>query len=101
MPKPTDRSNQNWPVLQNRDDEEQRKLLIKSLGNYFLYDVAGESVVKKSHNSDLATKKTDINQWIANIKSSDMLSRINTWNSQDISNRNTDIATIFSRIWLI
>lgn len=101
MPKPCDKANLNWSVLSNRDDEEQRKVLIKTLGNYFLYDSAGESVVKKSHNEDLTTKKNDINPWIGNINSSAQLSRITVWNSQTITDRNNDIATFFvTKVWL-
>ena len=52
MPKPCAASASNWPPYDDKDEEENRRQLSVTLGNYFLLDVDNEEVKQENSNKN-------------------------------------------------
>lgn len=102
MPKPCTGANENWPVHEDQYEESQRKVLIGTLGNYFLLDVTNEKLFKNCHNEAFGQKVELLRDWSRNIRSGNLLGQCHVWSEQTITNRNNVFANGFNeQIWPI
>ena len=100
MPKPCSAANENWPVHEDQYEESQRKVLIGTMGNYFLLDVTNEKIFKNCHNEPFEKKVELLKDWSRNIRSGNLLGQCHSWNEQTITNRNNVFANGFNeQIW--
>lgn len=106
MPAPGKAADSNWPIFDDQIEEENRKQLIKTLGNYFLLDDVDEKILKKAHNEVFEAKKAILIQWTKGIRSSEVLDdefkkeKFRKWDAQNITNRNNTFARIINdNIW--
>ena len=103
MPVPKDGMYENWPKRDDPDAEKERVTLIKTLGNYFIFDSEVGNKVKKICYSSLVDKVALLLPFCANIPSSaQKLSKIKNWDEGEINFRNNKFADMFnSKIWTI
>ena len=85
---------------------ENRKQLIKTLGNYFLLDDVDDKILKKAHNDVFEDKKSILIQWTKGIRSSEIMDdatkkeKFQKWDVMTITNRNNTFARIINdNIW--
>lgn len=107
MPKMRNANTDNWP--QNRRDtakEKEREMLMTTIGNYFLLNIAGKNPLKKMADVRCCDKVDEMRKWSDNARSNQILSNpttstsITEWNADCIRSRNTSLAKIFcERIW--
>ena len=106
MPKGNQNS-QNWPKYrQDSLKEEKRKIMIGTLGNFFILEIGGKKDMKKNVDSPCRVKVGIMEKWSNNIRNFKVLlipgisSPISEWTEQEISTRNENLAKIFSEtIW--
>ncbi len=100
MPRPCTAANENWPVLQDPDEEKYRQQAINTLGNYFLLHICNEKGLKKYHNVGFDRKLELFKKWCRDIRSGQILDSLHGWDESAIANRNRVLATGFcDRIW--
>ena len=106
MPSPGKATEQTWPACEDPIDEENRKQLIKTLGNYFLLDDVDDKILKKAHNDVFEDKKSILIQWTKGIRSSEIMDdatkkeKFQKWDVMTITNRNNTFARIINdNIW--
>lgn len=88
MPKPCTASETTWPPYSDKDEEENRRQMIATLGNYFLLDVDNEKDLKNCHNEPYAKKLSKLKGWSKNIRSNQILNSISKWDETIITSRN-------------
>lgn len=102
MPKPSIASETTWPPYPDKDDEDYRKQMTVTLGNYFLLDVDNEKSLKNMHNAQFAMKLNKMRVWGANIRSNNILGSITSWNERSITNRNNLLVKFLcENIWAV
>ncbi len=102
MPKPCAASASNWPPHDDKDEEENRRQLSVTLGNYFLLDVDNEKTLKNIHNASYAKKLPKMKEWSKNVRSNNILNSITSWDETNIINRNNLLVKALSEtIWAI
>ena len=102
MPKPCTASASNWPPHNDKDEEENRRQLSVTLGNYFLLDVDNEKDLKNIHNASYTNKLPKMKEWSKNVRSNNMLNSITSWDETNIINRNNLLVKALSEtIWAI
>ena len=106
MPSPGKATEQTWPACEDPIDEENRKQLIKTLGNYFLLDDVDDKILKKAHNDVFEDKKSILIRWTKGIRSSEIMDdatkkeKFQKWDVMTITNRNNTFARIINdNIW--
>ena len=100
MPRPCLAANPNWAVHTDPADEENRRQLIGTIGNYFLLNICTEKGLKKYHNEGFAAKLTVLKKFSRNIRSGHILDSLRNWDELAITNRNNTFATGFCKtIW--
>lgn len=112
MPKSNNANENNWPHCDNNVDEEVRKVLISTLGNYFLLDVDGRKHVKKIAGAICSVKVDEMRKWseenggCMGICSNQMFvpavtrRSLDNWTADCIRKRNNFFANnICNRIW--
>lgn len=102
MPKPSKEADPNWPKHSDPLDEENRKQIIATLGNYFLLNVGNDKELKKIHNEPFAKKLKAMQKWSDNIRCDQILDKCTKWSETEITNRNNSLSTGFcNKIWFI
>lgn len=102
MPRPSLAANVNWAVHTDPADEENRRQLIGTIGNYFMLNICTEKGLKKYHNEGFDTKLSIMKKFSRNIRSGQILESLRAWDEKAITNRNNTFATGFcERIWPI
>lgn len=100
MPRPCLAANPNWTMHTAPADEENRRQLIGTIGNYFLLNICTEKGMKKYHNDGFAAKLSILKKFSRNIRSGQLLDSLRNWDEQAITNRNNTFATGFCKtIW--
>jgi len=98
MPRPCAAANENWAVLPDPVDEDNRRQLIGTLGNYFLLHICTEKGLKKYHNDGFDKKLTLLKKWCKGIRSGQILDNCREWSERAITNRNNLFAKGFCEI---
>ena len=76
--------------------------MIATLGNFFLLDVDNEKELKNCHNEAYSVKLPKLKGWSTNIRSNQILNKINKWDEKDITSRNNLLLQALSEnIWAI
>ena len=100
MPKPCSATQTSWPPHDDRDEEDNRRQLSTTLGNYFLLDVDKEKDLKNIHNAPFSKKYPKMRGWSNNIRSNNILSNLTSWDESSITNRNTLLVrALAENIW--
>lgn len=100
MPKPSSASSESWPPHPDKEEEDNRKQIIATFGNYFLLDVDNEKEFKAFHNDPFSLKIQKMKQWGKNIGSNNILNSISSWDEKNIIKRNNLMVKFFDeRIW--
>ena len=109
MPKNRNANQDNWP--QHRRDtnaENERIMLMTTIGNYFLLDSAAKNTLKKMEDERCSIKVGEMRNWSDSIRSNQILvdtatnNSISEWNSDSIKSRNKGLADIFcNHIWTL
>ena len=100
MPKPGKDSDINWPKHDDPLDEENRKQIISTLGNYFLLSVDNDKELKKIHNEPFPKKIKAMKKLSDNIRCCQILDNCKNWSETEIINRNNSLSTGFcNKIW--
>ena len=91
----------HWPRLADPDSEEERVMLIGTLGNYFLVDDGGKKEFK-SVNAEVIGKKVSVfTKWGNQIRCNQILNNLSHWDVNDINNRNKGLAKTFCELFCI
>ena len=103
MPKPSNASEATWPSYPDKDDEEYRKQMTVTLGNYFLLDVDNEKALKNIHNAPFPKKLAKMRDWGTNIRSTNnILGNVTIWDEKSVTNRNNLLVkALGENIWVI
>ena len=96
MPKPCAAAEANWPPYSDKEEEENRRQMIATLGNYFLLDVDNEKDLKNCHNESYAKKLPKMKGWSKNIRSNQILNTINKWDETTITGRDNLLLKAFA-----
>ena len=106
MPKSKNANITNWPQENNPRKEKDREMLITTIGNYFLLNIAGKKSLKKKIDESCTEKVDEMIRWSDSVRSNQILSNpvtktsIQEWNTESIKKRNSSLATIFcDDIW--
>lgn len=100
MPRPSLAANDSWPVHTDPADEENRRQLIGTIGNYFLLNICTEKGMKKYHNEGFDAKLAVLKKFSRNIRSGQLLDSLSNWDETTITNRNNTFASGFCKtIW--
>lgn len=100
MPRPSLAANANWTVHTDPADEENRRQLINTIGNYFLLNICTEKGLKKCHNEGFDMKLPILKKFSRNIRSCQLLDSLRSWDESAITNRNNTFASGFCKtIW--
>ena len=100
MPRPSLAANENWTVHTDPADEENRRQLIGTIGNYFLLNICTEKGLKKFHNEDFKAKLPVLQRFSHHIRSGQLLCSLRNWDETAITNRNNTFASGFCKtIW--
>lgn len=101
MPKPGKVADANWTPLPDVADEENRKVAIATIGNFFMLEGIVAREYRKNEKQAFATKLAVMRRWIANVACSGHLNTITSWEVDDINNRTTSFANNFvTNIWV-
>ena len=102
MPKPCAASSASWPPHEDKDEEENRRQLSVTLGNYFLLDVDNERTLKSIHNASFVNKLQKLKEWSTTIRSNNILNSITSWDETSITRRNNLLVRAMSEnIWAL
>lgn len=102
MPKHCAAAEANWPPYSDKEDEENRRQMIATLGNFFLLDVDNEKDLKNCHNEAYAKKLAKLKGWSKNIRSNQILNTISKWDDTTITSRNNLMLKAFAEnTWTI
>lgn len=102
MPKPCTATSSTWPPHADKDEEENRRQLSVTLGNYFLLDIDNEKSLKSIHNASFATKLPKMKEWSTTIRSNNILNTIASWDETSINKRNNLLVKAMSEtIWAL
>lgn len=102
MPKSCAAADVNWPLYTDKDEEENRKQMIATLGNFFLLDVDNEKELKNCHNEPYSKKILKLKGWSKNIRSNQILNTTTQWDESNIISRNNLLLKALSEnIWAI
>ena len=102
MPRPCQAANSNWTMHTDPGDEENRRQLIGTIGNYFLLNICTEKGMKKYHNEGFDDKLCVMKKFSRNIRSGQLLDSLRNWDESAITNRNNTFASGFCKtIWPI
>ena len=96
MPKHCAAAEANWPPYSDKEEEENRRQMIATLGNYFLLDVDNEKDLKNCHNESYAKKLPKMKGWSKNIRSNQILNTISKWDETSIISRNNLMLKAFA-----
>lgn len=96
MPKHCAASEANWPPRSDKDEEENRRQMIATLGNFFILDVDNDKELKNCHNDPYATKLVKLKGWSKNIRSNQILNTIVKWDEKSITGRNNLMLKAFA-----
>ena len=91
----------NWPRLSDPDSEEERAMLIGTLGNYFLVDEGGKKEIKSVSTDAFANKVAVFVKWGSQIRCNQVLNNQSHWNADDINTRNLGLARAFCDLFRI
>ena len=102
MPKPCAGTSTTWPPHTDKDEEENRRQLSVTLGNYFLLDVDNEKIFKSIHNASFSIKLPKMKEWGITIRSNNILNNITSWDEASITKRNNLLVKALSEnIWAL
>ena len=101
MPKAARNNSSTWPRENDEYEEELRKMLIGTLGNYFLMDNDGKKNLQSVYNSAFAEKIAVMNKWGSEIKCNRIITTLSKWRANEINERNQALATNMCKIFAI
>lgn len=100
MPRPCLAANPNWTMHTDPAEEENRRQLIGTIGNYFLLNICTEKGMKKYHNDGFGAKLAILKKFSRNIRSGQLLDSLHSWDEPSITRRNNTFASGFCKtIW--
>ncbi|MCQ2255781.1 MAG: DUF262 domain-containing protein [Bacteroidaceae bacterium] len=105
MPKASRGVDASWGPLNDPDEEEERKLALKTLGNYFMMYQISDKAYNACDKKGLKTKRDVMKQWTSGdnlVASSNALRTLASWTKEDIDKRTDDFCGLFSKqIWVL
>ena len=93
MPKATKNNSSIWPRENDEIEEEIRKTLIGTLGNYFLMNNDGKKHLQAVYNSAFAEKIAVMTKWGEKINCNRIIKTLSKWSANEINKRNQELAT--------
>ena len=104
MPKPIS-GNNNWLRADTQEAEDDRKMKIGTIGNYYLMNEKGKKELKKVHNESFANKIPVMKTWGSGIRSNtnitDERNSIIDWTADTINARSKGLANALCEIYSI
>jgi hypothetical protein len=98
MPTPKRDNYDTWPQLPNQDEEEERKQLSETLGNFFILSKSGKKAINRVENRALADKLVVFRENNPELRMNHYLTNINNiWTADMINTRNEMIAGYFCK----
>lgn len=98
MPTPKIDNYDTWPQLTNQDEEEERKQLSETLGNFFILSKNGKKAINKVEDKELTDKLVVFRANNPGLRiNNDLTTITNVWSSGQINTRNKNIATGFCK----
>lgn len=91
----------HWPRLADPDSEEERVMLIGTLGNCFLVDDGGKKELKAVNTEVFGKKVPVFIKWGNQIRCNQILKNQSHWDVNDINNRNKGLAKAFCDLFCI
>jgi hypothetical protein len=98
MPTPKKDNYDTWPQLTDQDEEEERKQLSETLGNFFILSKSGKKAINNVEDKALADKLAVFRTNNPSLRiNNDLTTITNVWSSGQINTRNKNIATGFCK----
>jgi hypothetical protein len=102
MPRPAKGNYANWERCDDNAEEDIRKELTGSLGNYFLMDSEGGKQLKRVKDRAFNEKIAVFRIYSKDIKcSKNYLENMGEWNAGEINKRNIGLAGVFNKVFSI
>ncbi len=101
MPKPNKNNYSTWKRASDNDSEEERIMLIGTLGNFFLMSDSGKKALKAASNFAFADKLEVLKKYGSNINCNRTLNDLISWNKEKINDRNMALASVMCKTFKI
>lgn len=101
MPKPNKKNYSTWKRATDNESEEERAMLIGTLGNYFLVSESGKKALKATANSAFADKLEVLKKYGGDINCNRTLNDLVSWDEGKINERNMALASVMCKTFEI